>query len=213
MNELPFSPAAERNAQPIQEVLDQVLIEEDRVLEIGSGTGQHAVHMARAFPQVLWQASDRAENIPAIAARIRDADLPNLPDPLTLDVLSPPWPALPTTVLFTANTFHIMPAIGWRALIDHASNLLDIGGRIVVYGPFRARGRELEPSNLRFEQMLQGDAPHRGIRCQEDVIEFAETRGFVLQDNRAMPANNRCLVWVRKRIEPLGSFTTEEQKS
>src|SRR5690625_968015 len=132
MNDLPFSPAAERNAEPIQEVLKDVLIEEDKVLEVGAGTGQHAVHMARAFPKVLWQASDRAENIPDIRARLAQAALSNLPEPLTLDVLSTPWPAIPTTVLYTANTFHIMPSKGWRAFFDHASNLLDICGRVVV---------------------------------------------------------------------------------
>lgn len=199
MTDLPFSPAADRNRHPIQEVLKEVLIEGDEVLEIGSGTGQHAVHMAQHFPYVRWQTSDREENLPGIAARIAQAGYKNLPAPIALDVFDAPWPEHPTSVLYTANTFHIMPPSGWPRVIEQAAARLPVGGRIVIYGPFRTRGKDLEISNLRFEQMLQRDAPHRGIRVQEDIEEYAESYGFVLRAQHAMPANNRCLVFARTK--------------
>lgn len=197
MTTLPFSPAAQRNATPITEILSDVLIEDDMVLEIGAGTGQHAVHMAKAFPNVRWLATDRAENLSAISARIEHAGCSNTPSPQELDVLADTWPPVSPTVVYTANTFHIMPPKAWPILLRRAFELLPEGGRVVIYGPFRARGRELEPSNMRFEQLLQREVPHRGIRVQEDVIEFAEELGFRLRANHAMPANNRCLVFVR----------------
>lgn len=197
MTDLPFSPAAERNAVPLEHALNEVLIEGDHVLEIGAGTGQHAVHMSKAFPHVMWQASDREENLATIAERVRAAERPNLLAPVRLDVFDTPWPALDPTVIYTANTFHIMPPEGWPLLLENAAGLLPTGGRLVVYGPFRARGRELELSNLRFEQMLQREVPHRGIRVQEDVIDRASALGFRLRNNHAMPANNRCLVFER----------------
>lgn len=201
MSDLPFSPAAARNAPPLQEVLSEVLIEDDVVLEIGAGTGQHAVHMANAFPHVTWQPSDREENLATIAQRVHASELPNLRPPARLDVFDRPWPQVQPTVIFTANTFHIMPPEGWPVLLDHAAALLPSTGRLVIYGPFRARGQELELSNLRFEQMLQREVPHRGIRVQEDVIDRAHTLGFRLRNNHAMPANNRCLVFERISFE------------
>lgn len=195
MTNLLFSPAAQRNAAPITEVLTDVLAEDDIVLEIGAGTGQHAVHMATAFPYVRWLATDRAENLSAIAARIEHAACPNTPPPQELDVLAETWPAVSPTVVYSANTFHIMPPEAWPVLFERASTILPDGGRVVIYGPFRSRTRELEPSNMRFEQLLQREVPHRGIRVQEDVIEFAESLGFRLLANHAMPANNRCLVF------------------
>lgn len=197
MHDLPFSPAADRNRHPIHEVLKEVLIEEDHVLEIGSGTGQHAVHMAQRFPWVQWQASDREENLPTIAARIAHAQLPNLPPPITLDVFDAPWPDLSTNVIYTANTFHIMAPEGWPRVFEQAAVLLPENGRVVVYGPFRTRGQELEPSNLRFEHMLQREVPHRGIRVQEDITDYAASLGFRLRNHHAMPANNRCLIFER----------------
>lgn len=195
---LPFSPAAERNASAIAEVLSEVLRQNETVLEIGSGTGQHAVHMARAFPNILWKPTDVAENLPAIQARIDASRLPNILPAEALDVFDEQWThAVPTTI-FTANTFHIMPPEGWRRLVSEAATQLQPSSRLVVYGPFRYRDQELEISNLRFEQMLQADAPHRGIRTQEDVVAFAEEHGFVLERDVPMPANNRCLVFERQ---------------
>lgn len=192
-----FSPAAERNAEPIAEVLHEVLRQDETVLEIGAGTGQHAVYMAKKFPSVLWLATDIAENIPQITARVEEARLPNLLHPEVLDVLSHEWPSGSPTTIYTANTFHIMPPKAWPRVIDRAAELLPQDGRLVVYGPFRYRGEEPAISNLRFEQMLRSEVPHRGLRVQQDIVEYAEQVGLHLLRDVEMPANNRCLVFLK----------------
>lgn len=194
---LPFSPAAARNADPIAEILRGLLHDGDTVLEIGAGTGQHAVHMAGHFPAVSWLPTDVSHNIPTIRARVRAAQLANLREPQELDIFTSPWPNVRVSMIFTANTFHIMPPDGWCLLVKRASCALEENGHLVVYGPFRYADRALEPSNARFEDMLQKDAPHRGIREQGKVVEFAEGMGFVLVADHAMPANNRCLIFRR----------------
>lgn len=194
---LPFSPAAERNAPAIEEVLREVLRQNETVLEIGAGTGQHAVHMATAFPNVLWLPTDVQENLASITARVEAARLPNLLRPEHLDVMSEEWPSAAPTVIYTANTFHIMPPKAWPRVIERAAQLLPNEGRLVVYGPFRYRGKELEASNLRFEQMLQAEVPHRGLRTQDDIVAHGEAHGLHLLRDIGMPANNRCLVFIK----------------
>lgn len=194
---LPFSPAADRNAPAIAEVLREVLRQNETVLEIGAGTGQHAVYMATEFPNVLWLPTDVEANLPTILARVDAARLPNLLRPEQLDVVSEVWPSAAPTVIYTANTFHIMPPEAWPRVLERAAQLLPDEGRLVVYGPFRYRGHELEMSNLRFEQMLQSEVPHRGLRTQDDIVAQGETLGLNLLRDIAMPANNRCLVFIK----------------
>lgn len=198
---LPSSPAALRNASSIEEVLRHVLIEGDTVVEIGAGTGEHAVHMARAFPKVRWRPTDLPAQLPLIEARVRQAVLPNLDAPTALDAVEAPtvcWEELAPTVIYTANTFHIMPPTGWVRVVDEAAARLPASGRLVVYGPFRYTDRPLELSNQRFEELLQREDPQRGLRVQEQIVEHAEAKGLTFVRDVEMPANNRCLVFTKQ---------------
>lgn len=196
----PFSPACERNRGPILGVLRGHLGNARRVLEVGSGTGQHAVHFAAAMPWLAWQASDRAENLPGIQAWLDGAGLPNTPAPLELDVDR--WPALadgPFDAVFSANTLHIMGWVQVQAFFAGAGAVLAPGGMLVVYGPFNYGGRHTSDSNREFDAWLRARDPASGIRDFEAVDALALAQGLRLEDDLAMPANNRCLVWSRGR--------------
>jgi cyclopropane fatty-acyl-phospholipid synthase-like methyltransferase len=192
----PFSAACARNQQPILKVLRQHFAGRRRVLEIGSGTGQHAVFFAAAMPWLSWQASDRAENLPGIRAWLDEAALPNLPAPLELDV-NGPWPAQTFDAVFSANTLHIM---GWpevQRLFAHLPSVMAEDARLAIYGPFSYGGRHTSPSNAAFDAGLRQAGAQMGIRDFEAVDELARGIGLQLLEDRAMPANNRCLVWQR----------------
>jgi SAM-dependent methyltransferase len=190
----PFSPACERNRAPILQVLQRHLPLARRVLEIGSGTGQHAVYFAAAMPWLCWQCSDRAEHLAGIAQWLDEAALANTPRPWPLDV-SGRWPEASFDAIYTANTLHIM---GWdavQALFAGIGNTLQTGGHVIVYGPFNDGGRYSSESNRQFDQSLKARDPRSGIRDFEAVDALARSVGLVLQEDVAMPANNRCLVW------------------
>jgi trans-aconitate methyltransferase len=194
----PFSPAAERNRDAILAVLRQHLPppQPARVLEIGSGTGQHAMHFAAALPHLHWQCSDVAENLPGIRAWLADAALPNTPDPWTLDVTAG-LPSVPHHAVYTANTLHIL---GWaevQRLFDQLPRALDVGGLLMVYGPFNYGGQFTSASNAAFDAALREADAKRGIRDFEAVDALAQVAGLALVDDVAMPANNRCIVWRR----------------
>lgn len=196
--EKPFSPSCERNQAPILAVLREALARRRAVLEIGSGTGQHAVHFAAALQQLVWQTSDRIENHAGIQAWLDDAALPNLRAPLTLDVNQRDWPQGPFDAVFTANTLHIL---GWpevQTLFRRLPEVLADDASLVVYGPFNYRGQFTSPSNEAFDARLRRDDPKRGIRDFEAVDALARASGLILQADHAMPANNRCLVWERE---------------
>lgn len=195
--ERPFSPSCERNQAPILAVLREAFARRQRVLEIGSGTGQHAVHFAAALPHLVWQTSDRIENHAGIQAWLNDAALPNLRAPLTLDVNQRDWPPGPFDAVFTANTLHIL---GWsevQTLFRRLPELLAPQATLAVYGPFNYGGQFTSPGNAAFDARLQGDDPKRGIRDFEAVDALAGAAGLRLLRDHAMPANNRCLVWER----------------
>lgn len=208
----PFSAACERNREPIADVLRRHLGTCRQVLEIGSGTGQHAVHFAQALPHLRWQSSDRAVCQPGIRQWLDEAALPNTPAPLCLDV-NTDWPPLPgleagaergIDAIFTANTLHIM---SWPEVAALFGKLAGFGSdshplRLVIYGPFKYGGRHTSASNAQFEQSLQASAPHRAIRDIEAVSALATAGGFRLLEDAAMPAHNRCLVWVREPAAP-----------
>lgn len=194
----PYSPAAERNRDAILAVLRQHLPPPQpvRVLEIGSGTGQHAVHFAAALPHLHWQCSDVAEHLGGIRAWLAEAALPNTPDPWALDV-NTGLPAVPHHAVFTANTLHIM---GWaevQRLFDQLPSALAVGGLLVVYGPFNYGGQFTSASNAAFDAALREADAKRGIRDFEAVDALAQTAGLALVADVAMPANNRCIVWQR----------------
>ena len=196
VTEKPFAPSCERNQGPILEVLRHHLGGTHRVLEVGSGTGQHAVHFAAAMPWLSWQSSDRGDNLPGIASWLGDAALPNTPPVLDLDVDSP-WPEASFDAIFTANSLHIM---GWpqvEAFFVGVGTVLEEDGLLIVYGPFNYDGAFTSDSNRAFEQWLKDRDPASGIRDFEAVDALARRIGLVLVEDNAMPANNRCLVWRR----------------
>ena len=193
----PWSEACERNRGSILEVLRDAFAGATRVLEIGSGTGQHAVFFAAGLPHLVWQPTDRAEHLPGIAAWRDEAALPNLLPPLALDVDDAEWPPVSCDAVFSANTLHIM---GW-ASVEHffrgAGRLLWPGGVLAVYGPFRYGGRHTAPSNAQFDAFLRARDPQSGIRDVEAVNALAAAQGFSFVADHAMPANNRTLLWRR----------------
>jgi SAM-dependent methyltransferase len=190
-----YSPSCERNKGPILAVLREIITTPGLVLEIGSGSGQHAVHFARGLSHVIWQPTDTADNLPSIAAWRAEANLPNLHEPQVLDLLADAWPVKRAQVLVCINTIHIISWAGVEKLFMGAGRLLVPGGILYVYGPYRYAKRPLEPSNEEFDRWLKARDPLSGVRLFEDVNRLAEQNGFVLAGDRAMPANNRSLWW------------------
>lgn len=190
-----YSPAFERNREPIGGALDRALDGVGTVLEIGSGSGQHAVWFARRFPHITWFPTEVADNLASVDAWRTESDLANLRPPLELDVLSDRWPAIEADAVVTINTLHIMPWPATPKLFAEAATLLPPGGVIFVYGPFRYAARPLEPSNARFDGWLQAQDPGRGLREFETVDAVARDHGFVLLEDLPMPSNNRSAWW------------------
>jgi cyclopropane fatty-acyl-phospholipid synthase-like methyltransferase len=196
MDAKPFAPACERNREPILAVLRMHFADRHHVLELGSGTGQHAVHFAAAMPWLTWQCSDVAENLPGIRMWLDEAALPNTPPPLALDVCGA-WPAQRFDAVFTANTLHI---IGWpevEALFAGVGRMLGDNGMLAVYGPFNYGGAYTSDSNREFDAWLKARDPRSGIRDVEAVRALAAGIGLRMVDDVALPANNRCLLWKR----------------
>ncbi len=192
-----FSPACERNREPILAVLRDVLAPVRRVLEIGSGTGQHAAYFAPALPHLIWQTSDLPGNHASINAWRRETAVPNLPPPLVLDVGGGVWPREKFDAVFTANTCHIMAWEEVQAMFAGIGQVLTDEGLLCIYGPFNYGGRFTSESNARFDASLRLQAAHMGLRDMEEVDRLAQAIGLRLQDDHAMPANNRLLVWRR----------------
>jgi cyclopropane fatty-acyl-phospholipid synthase-like methyltransferase len=192
-----FSAACARNREPILAVLRQAFANSKRVLEIGSGTGQHAVFFGAALPHLLWQCSDLAANHPSIIGWQQQAQLPNVLPPLELDVGSGNWPAGPFDAVFSANTCHIMAWEQVQAMFAGVGRLLPATGLLCIYGPFNYGGAFTSDSNARFDAALKLQAAHMGIRDFEAVDALAAAQGLVLQLDQAMPANNRLLLWQR----------------
>ena len=196
MQHKPFSPACERNQDAILTVLRAHFADRAWVLEIGSGTGQHAVHFARALPQLTWQTSDVPANLPGIRSWLAEARLGNTPAPIEFDI-NGTAPEGRYDAVFTANTLHIM---GWpevQRLFALLPSLLEPGALLTVYGPFNYAGAFTSPSNAAFDASLRQADPRRGIRDIAAVDALAQAAGLVQVDDRAMPANNRCITWRR----------------
>lgn len=192
----PHSPSCERNREPILQVLRQQLADCRRVLEIGSGTGQHAVHFAAAQPHLIWQSSDRAENLPGIRAWLDEAALPNTPEPLEFDV-GGNWPQTSFDAIFSANTLHIMAWSEVRQLFARLPTISSCDGKLIIYGPFNDHGQYSSESNAAFDQWLRARGAHMAIRDAEAVDALAAEAGFQLLHDIAMPSNNRCRIWQR----------------
>jgi cyclopropane fatty-acyl-phospholipid synthase-like methyltransferase len=194
---LPFSEACERNKGPILDILGDVFAPARRVLEIGSGTGQHAVWFARHLPHLQWQPTDRATELPGLRQRIASEGPPNLRDAVELDVRALPWSVPQADAVFSANTLHIMGWDGVEAFFAGVGQTLGPGGVLAVYGPFRYRGDYTSPSNAAFDDWLKRRDPASGIRDFEAVDALARSAGLALVADHAMPANNQLLVWRR----------------
>jgi len=196
---LPFSPACERNRVPIRDVLVQVFGDCTDVLEIGSGTGQHAVFLAASMPWLVWRPTDFGEYLPGLAARVAIEGPANCRAPEVLDVRRRPWPVDGTDAIFSANTLHIMAWSAVRALFAGLAGLSGPPRILAIYGPFRYAGRCTSDSNARFDASLRARDPASGIRDFEAVDALAREAGFELQADHAMPANNQLIVWRRAR--------------
>lgn len=207
-DDLPFSAAADRNKGPILEVLKRVLPPTAAVLEIASGTGQHAAHFAAAHPDWSWQPTDAdARALPGIARRC--AELANVRAPLALDVLALPWPQSlgRFDAVVCANMLHIAPWATCAALMQGAARHLVAGGALVLYGPYLVDGEPTAPSNLAFDADLRARNPQWGLRRLADVVHEGQRAGMAFERRFDMPANNLMLVFRRGA----GQAVTAEQ--
>jgi len=194
---LPISEACERNKAPILEVLRLAFADRTQVLEIGSGTGQHAVHFAAHLPHLTWHPTERSAYLHDLGARVKLEGSPNLRAPTALDVTQTPWPLRTADAIFTANTLHIMAWTEVVALFRGLEGVLPRGGVLCVYGPFRYEGRYTSDSNRDFDRMLKARDPLSGLRDIKDLTALAAQQGLRLCADHDLPANNRLLEFVK----------------
>lgn len=189
------APHVARNAAPIAEVLRGVLPESGLVLEVASGTGEHALHFARAFPRLFWQPSDpEPAALRSIGAWRAKAGLPNLLPAVSLDACASEWPVEAADAILCINMIHISPWAATAGLMRGAGRLLAPGAPLCLYGPYRRAGVEIAPSNEAFDASLRARDPEWGLRDLEDVVAEAEGRGLRLDTVVPMPANNVSVV-------------------
>lgn len=191
----PFSQSCENNKAPILAQLKTELAGARRVLEVASGTGQHAVYFAARLPHLYWQTSDLAANHAGMRMWLDEAGLTNLSAPVELDVCEYDWGEVQYDAVFTANSLHIMPLAAALHFVGHVADALRPGGRFIAYGPFNYRGHYTSESNARFDNWLKQQNPHSAIRHFEQLDQQAKAAGLVLLQDHQMPANNRLLVW------------------
>ena len=193
-----FSEACNRNQVPILAVLKEVLPDTGRVLEIGSGTGQHAAYFSRSLPDLAWQPSDLAEALPSIEAWREESGAPNLNPPMVIDLLGNNDTPSRVDAIVCINTAHIVAWTGVERLFSIAANILEPKGVLYFYGPYRYPDHALEPSNVAFDRWLKEQNSVSGIRDYAAVESLAESNGFILGGDRSMPSNNRSIWWVRQ---------------
>lgn len=198
MKVVPFSEACERNKKPILEVLQKVLRPFHRyVIEIGSGTGQHATFFAQALSGVQWTPTEVYENLAHLNKVVQESGIKNLTSPFKMKVGEDDFPIRTYDVIYTANTFHIMAWKDCKTLIKLMGHRLQEGGLVIIYGPFNYGGKFSSPSNEEFDAWLKKRDPASGIRNFEDLQKAMEKNGFELAGDYEMPANNRTLVYRR----------------
>lgn len=194
------APAALRNREPIAEVLRDWLPETGLVLEVASGSGEHAVFFAERFPGLDWQPSDiHPDALRSIAAWVRAAKLPNLRAPIELNAASPDWAADRADALVSINMVHISPWAAALGLLDGAARVLGPGAPLILYGPWITDAQVTAPSNLDFDADLKRRDPEWGLRNVENFAAEADRHGFDLVEQRPMPANNMMLLFRRRR--------------
>ncbi|MBL4773424.1 MAG: DUF938 domain-containing protein [Alcanivoracaceae bacterium] len=194
----PFAPSCERNQGVILEVLKSIINTDDKhLLEIGSGTGQHAVFMAPYFSQLRWHTSDLLENHEGIKIWVTEAKYQNISAPIEYQAGESRFPDIDVDVVLTANTLHIMSWENVKEMIKQLGNHLKKGAQIVIYGPFNYGGQYTSESNAKFDVWLKNQEAHRGIRDFESIVDLMTKAGISLQDDMKMPANNRILHFVK----------------
>ena len=196
----PNSEACERNRAPILAVLRDAFADCASVLEIGSGTGQHAVYFGAHLPHLTWQPSDLIEHHAGIRAWLSEAQLANVLPPLVLDANGADWPERQYDAVFTSNTLHIVAQETVERMFAGIARALPLHGVLAVYGPFNYGGDYTAASNARFDAWLRARDPASGIRDFESVDALARSYGLALAHDHAMPANNRTLVWRRLSV-------------
>jgi len=189
-----YSQACEQNKEPILNVLKRIYKDCSDVLEIGSGTGQHAAFFATNLPNLTWQPSDLKENHSSIEAWAEEGIF-NLKKPIELDVRQHPWPISSVDAVFCANVFHIISLDQVTHFYLGVGEVLKSKGVLLVYGPFSYAGKHTSKSNQEFDQYLKQHDPLSGVRDIVDLDNLAQTVGLELVEDYAMPVNNRCLVW------------------
>jgi len=194
----PYAEACDRNRGPILSVIEPLFADCKSVLEIGSGTGQHAVYFAARLSHLVWQTSDVKENHADIKAWLDDAKLTNVRDPVLLDVKQKNWPDIKADTVFSANTAHIMDQDGVKAMFSGVGRILPAQGKFVLYGPFNYNKQYTSDSNARFDVWLKARDPQSGIRNFEDLDNLAKAAGMIFIQDYEMPANNRILHWQKK---------------
>ncbi|MEC4724784.1 class I SAM-dependent methyltransferase [Shewanella sp. D64] len=199
-SQLPFSQACENNKDSILNIINPIFSTATHLLEIGTGTGQHAVHFAKHLPHLIWQTSDQSIYLQGIEMRLAQSQIANLQMPLTLDVTTT-WPLNKQAnidAIFTANTLHIMAKDMVEAFFKGVGEHLQIQGQLCIYGPFNYGGNYSSESNARFDIWLAQQNPNSAIRDIEWISQLAENEGLKLIDDHAMPANNRLLHFVKE---------------
>jgi len=194
-NTLTASEACERNKAPILEILKDIFGNSRDVLEIGSGSGKHALYFSQNLPHLTWQPSDLEENLATLNMQLALGALKNVHSPIALDVCQHPWPIASASAIFSANTLHIMSWENVTHFFRGAGETLQAGGVLCVYGPFRYQGAFTSESNERFDQHLRQQDSLSGIRDFEAVNQQAHGHGLSFLKDYAMPANNQLLVW------------------
>lgn len=193
------APSAERNKGPILDVLKRVLPMRAFVVEIGSGTGQHAIHFAKAMPMITWQPTDfDAEYRESVKQWTAVEKVDNILPPLALDVRQRPWPVAPADAVVSINMVHVAPWSATTALFEGAADIVRPGGIVFLYGPYTRGGVHTAPSNAQFDASLRAHDPKWGIRDVDDVTNVAERTGFERREIVQMPANNLSLIFDRR---------------
>jgi len=193
--ELPHSPAAERNKAAILEKLQACLTGNERVLEIGSGTGQHAIHFAQAMPELTWQTSEMPSRLMVTSAVLNTVKISNLQKTYALDVTDKEWPSIIVDVIYTANTVHIMSWETVEKMFSGVAKVLNTNGLFIIYGPFKYQGDFTSESNQMFDTSLKERDAQQGIRDFEAVDKLANSLGLKIEKDFSMPANNQLLVY------------------
>ena len=190
-----YSQACEQNKEPILNILKQVFKNNKKILEIGSGTGQHAAYFSRHLPHLIWQPSDLKENHSSIESWMEE-DITNIEKPIELDISQHPWPSVSVDGIFAANVFHI---ISWEVITHFflgVDEILNKNGVVLIYGPFSYAGKHTSQSNEDFDRYLRQRDPLSGVRDIVDLDNLAQSVGLKLIEDYPMPVNNKCLVWL-----------------